>query len=125
MDTARDVRQYHACREKRRQQQREDLRRRRYELVRATIELTAPAHPGIRAVYLFGSLVQPGRFTSASDVDVAVDCEDAAAESRFWQALEKALQAHVDLRPRRGAVALAVECQGECVYERAPLAARA
>lgn len=119
MQTALQARQFHAQREKMRRQQREELRRQRYVLVRDAIERIAPAHPAIRAVYLFGSLVQPGRFSPRSDVDVVVDCDGPAAESRFWQALESALQIDVDLRPLRGAVARAVSSQGECIYERA------
>lgn len=118
MHTALEVRQFHIRREEVRRRQREEMRRQRYQRVRMAVEQIAPAHPAIRAVYLFGSLVQPGRFTLHSDVDVAVDCDDPAAESRFWRALETALQSDVDLRPRRGAVAWAVAAQGECIYER-------
>ncbi|MBC8446800.1 MAG: hypothetical protein H8D78_03530 [Chloroflexi bacterium] len=118
MQTALQSRQFHMRREEMRRQQRETLRRQRYQRVRMAVAQIAPTHPAIRAVYLFGSLVQPGRFTLHSDVDVAVDCDDPAAESRFWQALESALQRDVDLRPCRGAVAWAVATQGECVYER-------
>jgi predicted nucleotidyltransferase len=118
MQTALQSRQFHIRRERMRRQQRETLRRQRYDLVRRAVARLAPAHPAIRAVYLFGSLVQPGRFTPHSDVDVAVDCGDPAAASRFWQALESVLQSDVDMRSRRGAVAWAVATQGECIYER-------
>ena len=33
--------------------------------------------------YLFGSLLRPGRFHAASDVDVAVECDDLEAETPF------------------------------------------
>jgi len=113
------ARRYHVRQERLRRQERERRRLQRYTSVRAAVEQIAPAHPAVQAVFLFGSLVQPGRFTSRSDVDLAVDCDDLAAESRFWQALEATLQIDVDLRPRRGAVARAVDSQGECIYERA------
>jgi predicted nucleotidyltransferase len=116
--TALQSRQFHIRRERLRRQEREALRRQRYQRVRLAVEQIAPAHPGIGAVYLFGSLVQPGRYTPRSDVDVAVDCDDPAAESRFWQALEAELETNVDLRPCKGAVARAVRTCGECIYER-------
>jgi predicted nucleotidyltransferase len=114
-----EARQYHARREELRRQRREMLRQQRYALVRRAVERIAPAYPAIHAVYLFGSLVHPGRFNPRSDVDVAVDCDDLDEESHFWRALESALQIDVDLRPRQGAVAWAVATQGECIYERA------
>ncbi|HZF08843.1 MAG TPA: nucleotidyltransferase domain-containing protein [Thermoanaerobaculia bacterium] len=85
---------------------------------RAAIRRRAPDFPSIRAVYLFGSVVQPGHFHAGSDVDVAVDCDDVAVETPFWRALESELERAVDVRPREGAIARAVEDGGERVYER-------
>ena len=119
MISVEEARRYHARREQLRRQQRETLRLQRYEQVRSAIDRIAPEYPAIRTVYLFGSLVRPGHFRPSSDVDLAVDCDDLAEESRFWQALESALQMDVDLRPRQGAVAWAVATEGERVYERA------
>lgn len=121
----RQAREYHARREARRRQQRERLRREQYRRVCAAIRHLAPAYPAVRAVYLFGSLVQPGRFRPWSDLDLAVCCDDAEAESRFWRALETMLQTDVDLRPWAGPVARAVATYGECVYEREVSAAGA
>ncbi len=121
----RRAREFHARREARRRQQWEQLRQEQYRRVCAAIGRLAPAYPAVRAVYLFGSLMQPGRFRPWSDLDVAVCCDDVEEESRFWRALEKALQTDVDLRPCVGAVARAVATHGECVYEREVSAARA
>jgi predicted nucleotidyltransferase len=112
------ARQYHAWREARRKLARERLRQERYQRVRATIRRLAPAYPALRAVYLFGSLVQPGRHLPRSDIDVAIECDDPEVESRFWRALEAELEADVDLWPCQGAIAWAVSTYGECVYAR-------
>lgn len=111
-------REYHARRDAEIRRQREDLRLEVLERARSAIRRLAPEFPPIQAVYLFGSVVQPGRFSAASDVDVAVDCEDIEVETPFWRALEEALERNVDLRPRMGAVAQAVEDFGELCYER-------
>lgn len=78
----------------------------------------APCHPGVQEVYLFGSLLQPGRFRPDSDIDVAVICESLEAESAFWRALEHELQRDVDVRPATGAVAEAIASGGMRVYGR-------
>jgi len=87
--TALAAREYHARRQKERRAQREAIRRR------------APRYPAIGAVYLFGSVLQPGRFTSGSDVDVAVEGADVDTESRVWRALEEDCGGAVDLRSPR------------------------
>lgn len=110
--------EYHARRDQERRAEREALRLEVLERARTAIRKHAPEFPAIRTVYLFGSLVQPGRFHQGSDVDVAVDSEAIEAESPFWSALEEELERNVDLRPREGAVARAVEDYGERVYER-------
>ncbi len=117
-EAIRQAREYHARREAQRRQQLEQLRQEQYRRVCDAIRRLAPTFPAIRAVYLFGSLVQPGRFRPWSDLDVAVCCDDVETESRFWRALEEMLRADVDLRPCVGAVARAVETYGECVYDR-------
>ncbi len=111
-------REYHARRDAERLAQREGLRAQRLVAVREAITRLAPQHPGVEAVYLFGSILSPGRFTRRSDIDVAVDCDDLEVESRFWRALESALETNIDLRPHRGPIAAAVESSGETVYER-------
>jgi predicted nucleotidyltransferase len=111
-------REYHLEREAERLAGREALRRQVLAQVREAISSIAPRHPAIRAVYLFGSILQPGRFTLRSDVDLAVDCDDLASETPFWRDMEIALQRNVDLRPREGAVARAVAAYGEICYAR-------
>jgi len=120
MDEAalRPFREYHARRDRELRQEREALRLEVLERAREAIRRSAPLFPAIRAVYLFGSLLQSGRFRPDSDVDVAADCDDIEVETPFWRKLEEALERDVDLRPRIGAVARAVEQGGELCYER-------
>ncbi|MBA2592696.1 MAG: nucleotidyltransferase domain-containing protein [Pseudomonadota bacterium] len=112
------AREYHARRQKERRAQREALRLQRLTALREAIRRRAPRYPAIGAVYLFGSVLQPGRFTSGSDVDVAVEGADVDTESRFWRALEEDCGGAVDLRSLQGAVARAVADHGERVYVR-------
>jgi predicted nucleotidyltransferase len=111
-------REYHARRERELREQREALRQAVLERAREAIRRSAPSFPAIQAVYLFGSILKPGRFRPDSDVDVAIDCDDLKTETPFWSALEDALERNVDLRPRVGPVAQAVEDYGELSYER-------
>jgi predicted nucleotidyltransferase len=111
-------RQYHARREAERGAQRENLRQARLADARAAICNLAPTFPAIQAVYLFGSIMQRGRFTPQSDIDVAITCDDVAVESHFWRALEEALEWNVDVRPFQHPITQAVSDYGECVYER-------
>ncbi len=114
----RAARAYHRRREAARRDARETRRRERLAAARRAISALALEEPALRAVYLFGSILQTGRFGRRSDVDVAVDSDDPGAESRFWQALEASLNTPVDVRPLAGAVAVAVELGGERVYAR-------
>lgn len=120
MDEAalRPFREYHARRDRELRQEREALRLEVLESAREAVRRSAPLFPAIRAVYLFGSLLQPGRFRPNSDVDVAIDCDDIEMETPFWRMLEEELRRDVDLRPRIGAIARAVEEEGERCYER-------
>ena len=118
-------REYHARREAERLSDRETLRERCLEAAREAVVRLAPRYPKIEAVHLFGSVLQPGRFTRRSDIDVALDCDDLEEESRFWRALEEALGTQVDVRPRCGAIADAVNSSGERVYEREASGSRA
>lgn len=111
-------REYHARRERERREEQEALRLDVLERARAAIRRQAPRFPALRAVHLFGSILQPGRFHAGSDVDVAVDCDDLETETPFWRALELELERNVDLRPRIGPIADAVEQSGEVCYER-------
>lgn len=70
----------------------------------------------MRCVYLFGSLLCPGRFDAESDIDVALECDEIEAETPFARALERELATAIDLRPLRGGVAEAVRDHGEKVY---------
>jgi predicted nucleotidyltransferase len=111
-------REYHARRERQLRQEREALRLEVLARAREAIRRSAPVFSAIRAVHLFGSILQPGRFRPDSDVDVAIEGDDVKVETPFWRALEEALERDVDLRPRIGPVARAVEEGGELCYER-------
>jgi predicted nucleotidyltransferase len=111
-------REYHARRERELRQERESFRVGVLEQAREAVRRSAPLFSAIQAVYLFGSLLQPGRFRADSDVDLAIDCDDIEVETPFWRRLEETLERNVDLRPRVGAVARAVEEGGELCYER-------
>jgi predicted nucleotidyltransferase len=110
--------EYHARRERELRAQREALRLNVLAQAREAIRRLAPDFPALRAVYLFGSILKIGRFHSGSDVDVAIDCENLETEHPFWQALEDALERNVDLRPRAGPIAQAIQDYGELSYER-------
>ena len=117
------ARRYYYKREAQRRAQRETERQRWLERARRAILRIAERHPGVRRVYLFGSITQPGRFTSRSDIDVAVECEDLETESAFWHALELELERTVDLRPLAGPIAKAATASGELMYEREDMGA--
>lgn len=112
------VRQYHRQRDAKRQLKSEADRLTWLTRTRDTIMRLAPDYPEIERVYLFGSLMQPGRFRPDSDLDVALLSSTVEAESVFWRALEQALQRDVDVRPYIGAIVDAVAWFGEQVYER-------
>lgn len=111
-------REYHARRDRELRREREELRLEVLKRTREAVRRSAPLFPAIRAIYLFGSLLQPGQFRPGSDIDLAIDCDDIEVETPFWRMLETALERDVDLRPRIGAVARAVEQEGELCYAR-------
>ncbi|MEW5958065.1 MAG: nucleotidyltransferase domain-containing protein [Chloroflexota bacterium] len=106
---------YHARRTKE-QARREAERQHWRQQVREAVARLGPHYPGIRRVFLFGSIVQAGRFRADSDIDLAVECDSADTESRFWRALERELKRDVDVRPLTGAVASVALSQGEQIY---------
>ena len=109
-------REYHARRAAARRAAREALRARKLEQARESIRRLGSLYPAVRRVYLFGSLLRPGRFHADSDVDVAVECDDLEAETPFARALERELGSPVDLRPFVGAIVDAVRDGGEKIY---------
>lgn len=107
---------YQEGRRRARLEEREELRRERLEAVRAAILEAAASDPAIREVYLYGSILAPGRFGEHSDVDVAVSADDVESESRLWRELERRLGWSFDVRPLAGPIVRAVEEEGERVY---------
>ncbi len=112
------VRRYHQERTAKQQVQRETERLEWLSRARRAVLEIAPQFPALQRVYLFGSLVQPGRFRSDSDIDVAVESADLQTESAFWRALEHALQRDIDVRPWDEPIISAVLAYGEKVYDR-------
>lgn len=111
-------REYHARRDAEFRAAREALRERTLTEARQAIRRLAPQHPAVREVALFGSVLQSGWFTDASDVDVAAVVDEIEAEGPFVRALEQEIGRRVDLRPLEGPIRHAVETEGERVYER-------
>jgi predicted nucleotidyltransferase len=112
------VRQYYHERDARRRASREAERQRWLQRVRDVVPRLALHYPGVRRLYLFGSLVQSGRFRADSDIDLAVECDTPETESALWRALERELERDVDLRPLTGAIVDAVADGGELLYGR-------
>lgn len=109
---------YYHEREARRRAQREVERQRWLQRVREAVSHLVLHYPGVRRVYLFGSLAQPGRFRPDSDIDVAVECDSLETENAFWRALEQKLGRDVDVRPLTGVITEAMKGRGEQIYER-------
>lgn len=125
MDEAalRPYREYHARRDielRQERQEKEALRLEVLERAREAVCRSAPRFPAIQAVYLFGSLLQPGWFLPDTDVEVAIDCEEIEVETPFWQMLEDALERNVLLVPKIWVVEK-LEIQSELCYEREKL----
>jgi len=112
------ARRHYRQREVRRRAERETERQRWLQRVREAVSRVARLCPGVRQVFLFGSLVQPGRFRPNSDIDVALECDTLETESMFWRALEQELGRDVDVRPLSGIIAEVVMSEGELVYGR-------
>jgi predicted nucleotidyltransferase len=112
------ARRHYREREAQRREEREPERWHWLQRVREAASRIAAQTAGVNQVAVFGSLVQPGRFRSDSDIDAAVECDTVEAESAFWQALERELERDVDVRPLTDALVEAMGDQGESVYSR-------
>ncbi|MFN8487642.1 MAG: nucleotidyltransferase domain-containing protein [Caldilineaceae bacterium] len=112
------VRQYHQARETKLRTRCEEERLVWLARGQQAINHFAPTHVALQRVYLFGSVMQPGRFRPDSDIDVAVECTNLETESLFWSELERELQRDVDVRLYVGAIIDAVRWHGKLVYER-------
>jgi predicted nucleotidyltransferase len=112
------ARQYYYERERRRRAQRNAEQQQWLRHAREAILRLVEHYPEVRRVYIFGSLVKPGRFRPDSDIDVAVECDTIETESAFWRALEQELKRVVAVRPLVDAIAETVADCGELIYER-------
>lgn len=110
------ARQYHQAREARRRAEREAERQHWLQRSREVISRVAGRYTAVRRVYLFGSLLQVGRFRPNSDIDIAVESDSPEAESLLWRDLERELNRAVDLRPLTGVLVDVVTREGEQVY---------
>ena len=112
------AREYHRKRDAKQRAEREAYRLEWLDKARAAVRQCAPNFPALQRAYLFGSIMQAGRFRPNSDIDVAVECPDLQQESDFWRAMEHAMQRDVDVRPYVEPITDAVRWYGELVYER-------
>lgn len=72
-------------------QERERTRQAILSGLRRSVRSIAPRFPGIRRVYLFGSLLRPGAPRLDSDVDIAIEGTVCAQDYfALWQYLEDA-----------------------------------
>lgn len=79
------------ARQKQQHRARERRREAALKAMRAAIHAVSPRFPGVRRVYLFGSVLRPGVWRSSSDTDVAVEGRLNAQEYfAFWRELEQA-----------------------------------
>lgn len=118
------AREYHRQRDAKQRNQRETYRHEWLVKAQVAIRTLAPNYTALRCVYLFGSIMQPGRFRCDSDIDVAVECSDLEQESAFWRAMEHTLRRNVDVRPYVDGIVRAVAWSGKLVYERESLTAQ-
>ena len=114
-ELARASRRWLQRREDEKRARRERLRSEVRERIHDAVQAIAPRYPRVRSLTLFGSILEPGCFFKHSDVDLAIDCDDAETMSDLWRELEEKVRFPVDLR-HQGKVALAVEMRGEQVY---------
>ncbi len=78
-------------------------------------------YPSVQRAYLFGSIVQPNRFHSESDIDIAVEGITARTYTTLWRDLEEALpEWEVDLRDisHPSPFANLIRQTGMVIYER-------
>jgi predicted nucleotidyltransferase len=70
---------------------REERRLAALKALRSAAHSVLPRFPGVRCVYLFGSVLRPGALRSTSDVDVAIEGGlDAEEYFALWRELERA-----------------------------------
>ena len=110
------------------QRDREEREERRRQALRAVWK-KAPAilaaYPSVRRAYLFGSIIRPGAFHPASDVDIALEGTTASEYFAVWRGLERALSGWtVDVREITAPSPFAhlIRETGILIYERANLA---
>lgn len=110
-------------REARRRAEAEARRAAAQEAAERAIRAAAPRYPGIRRIYLFGSVLRPGAFRPDSDIDVGVEGDDGHGLFDFWRELEAAAPGWAfDVRPLdpEDPFSQRVQERGRLIYERTP-----
>ena len=77
--------------------------------------------PSVKRVYLFGSVIENGRFHKNSDIDIAVEDTTAEAYFEFWRQVEIALPNWlIDVRDITDVSLFATRVRqtGQLIYER-------
>lgn len=101
--------------------QREARRQKAKTAVLSTIPSIAAKIPSVKRVYLFGSVMENGRFHKKSDIDIAVEGTTAEAYFEFWRQAEAALPHWLidvrDITPT-SLFATRVKQTGLLIYER-------
>lgn len=86
------------------------------------IEVISDRYPTIQRVYLFGSILKPGRFRPASDIDIGIEGANTALCLDIWRDLERAIpNLSLDVRSLdpQDLFSERVWQKGELIYERA------
>ncbi len=99
---------------------REAARQEAMAAVLSIIPSIAAGIPSMKRVYLFGSVVENGRFHKNSDIDLAVEGATAKAYFEFWRQAEAALpEWMIDVRDITPASLFAnrVRQTGQLIYE--------
>ncbi len=100
----------------------EARRSRAKKAVSRAIAALMPGYPAVKRVYLFGSIVKPGRFNeTTSDIDIGIEGATMALCFDIWRDLEQALPDWaMDVRPLppQDPFTERIRQKGELVYER-------
>ena len=80
-------------------EEREARRKKALKEIKAVIPVILTKYPTINTVYLFGSVLQSGRFRADSDIDLAIEGSTAEDYFALWRDLQEALSDwFIDLR---------------------------
>lgn len=112
-------RQSFQSRLRRERQERESRREAALQMVRSVVPSIIAQYPGVKAAYIFGSILRPNAFRIDSDIDIAIEGDSAEEYFALWRELEAALSDwFIDLRdlPAGTRFAQRVYETGEKIY---------